>query len=50
MIEGAAKPPQGTGLLYVALKMKYNDDKKRLEIEEWGSEPVRLTDITITSD
>ena len=50
MKEGAAKPPQGTGLLHAALKIKYNDDEKRLEVEQWGSEPVRLTDITITSD
>ena len=49
MKEGAEKLPNGTGQLYMALKISYDADKKTLEVEEWGSEPVRLTSITQTS-
>jgi len=49
MKEGDKKLPNGTGLLYAALKIKYAGEKKRLEVEEWGSEPVRLTDIAQTT-
>jgi hypothetical protein len=49
MKEGDDNPPNGTGQLYTALKIRYDADKKTLEVEQWGSEPVRLTSITQTS-
>lgn len=37
---------KGEGLLYRALKIRYNNEKDKLEVEQMGREPVRLTEIT----
>lgn len=37
---------KGTGLLYRALKIRYNNEKEKLEVEQMGREAVRLTEIT----
>jgi len=41
--DGDAK---GQGLLYRALKIRYDNDKDELQVEQMGREPVRLTEIT----
>jgi hypothetical protein len=40
------KKGNGTGKLAAAVKITYNKEKKTLELENWASEPVRLTQIT----
>ncbi len=40
------KDADGTGLLYMALKIRYDDKEKKLKVEEWGQQPTRLTKIT----
>ena len=37
---------KGTGLLYRALKIRYDNEKEKLEVAQMGREPVRLTEIT----
>ena len=37
---------KGKGLLYRALKIRYDNEKEKLEVEQMGREPVRLTEIT----
>jgi len=37
---------KGTGLLYRALKIRYDDEKEKLAVEQMGREPIRLTEIT----
>ena len=37
---------KGQGLFYWALKIRYDNDKDRLAVEQMGREPVRLTEIT----
>jgi hypothetical protein len=36
---------KGTGKLAAMVKITYNKEKKTLELENWSSEPVRLTEI-----
>lgn len=36
---------RGTGTFFAAVKLTFDKDKKRLEAEYLGTEPVRLTDI-----
>lgn len=40
------KDADGTGLLHMALKIRYDDKEKKLEVEELGQQPTRLTKIT----
>ena len=37
---------KGKGLLYRALKIRYDNDNDKLAVEQMGREPVRLTEIT----
>ena len=41
-----SKDADGTGTLYLALKIRYDDKEKKLKVEEWGQQPTRLTKIT----
>ena len=36
---------KGTGTLFRAAKLGFDKEKKKIEIESLGYEPVRLTDI-----
>jgi hypothetical protein len=38
---------KGQGKLAVSAKIKYDKDKKQVEIENYGQEPVRLTQVTV---
>jgi hypothetical protein len=38
---------KGEGKLAVSAKIRYDKDKKTVEIENYGQEPVRLTQVTI---
>ncbi len=40
------KDADGTGLLHMALKIQYNDEEGKLEVEEMGQQATRLTKIT----
>ena len=40
----------GEGKLAVATKVTYDKKQKRIEIENYGQEPVRLTEIKVTED
>ena len=40
------KDAEGTGLLHMALKIRYDDKEKKLKVEELGQQPTRLTKIT----
>jgi hypothetical protein len=39
------KEDKGKGLLYVALKPEWDKKKGKLKLEEWGTEPIRLTTV-----
>ena len=43
--ETQGKKTKGKGVLYMALKIRVDKDTKKLKIEEWGNEPVRLPNI-----
>ncbi len=36
---------EGTGTLYLATKLGFDKEKKQLEVESLGQQPIRLTDI-----
>lgn len=38
---------KGQGKLAVSAKVKWDKDKKQIEIENYGTEPVRLTQVTV---
>ena len=38
---------KGEGKLAVSTKISYDKDKKSVEIENYGQEPVRLTQVTV---
>jgi hypothetical protein len=40
------KTAEGSGTLYMALKIQFDDEKNTLKVEEWGQQPTRLTKIT----
>lgn len=44
----AAKDAEGEGTLYMALKIRYDNDEKKLKVEELGQQPTRLTKIKRT--
>lgn len=37
---------KGKGEMAVGVKLKYNQEKKQLEVENYSSQPVRLSDVT----
>ena len=39
------KAAEGSGNLYLALKIQFDDEKNTLKVEEWGQQPTRLTKI-----
>jgi hypothetical protein len=41
------KDGKGEGKLSVGTKVTYDKDKKQLELENYGQEPVRLTTVTV---
>ncbi len=41
------KDDTGTGKLSLATKITRNDKDKTIEIENWSSEPVRLTNVRV---
>ena len=43
--KGADGKEQGTGTLFAAAKLGFDKEKKQIEVESLGIEPVRLTDI-----
>lgn len=43
--ETQGKKTKGKGLMYMALKIGVDKDTKKMKVEEWGNEPIRLTDI-----
>ncbi len=42
----ASKEGKGTGMVHGALKLRYNSEKEKLEVEKLGSGSFRLTEIT----
>jgi hypothetical protein len=45
MKKGADGKEQGTGTLLLAAKLGFNKEKRQLEVESLGQQPIRLTDI-----
>ena len=43
--ETEGKKTKGKGALYMALKLSVDKKTKKMKVEEWGNEPVRLPDI-----
>ena len=41
------KDGKGEGKLAAGTKISYDKDKKTVEVENYGQEPVRLTSVTI---
>ncbi len=39
------KEADGKGVMYVAFKLRFDEKADKLEVEEWGNEPVRLTKV-----